>query len=188
MSNTSHAPIELIPQGPRCTVWLNRPERHNAFDAEVISMLTEAFEGLAQEPDLRVVVLAARGGSFCAGADLRWMRAMADTSEADNLRDAQQLAQLLWTVHHCPVPVLAQVNGEGEFDLLALVQAERGSADEYAVGTQIDGATQTTLARRHHDVHRRARPMACVQASFHEFLNTPVGSARCYGLDRKSVV
>jgi len=112
MSNTSHAPIGLISQGPRCTVWLNRPERHNAFDAEVISQLTEAFEGLAQQPDLRVVVLAARGGSFCAGADLRWMRAMADASEADNLRDAQQLAQLLWTVHHCPVPVLAQVNGD----------------------------------------------------------------------------
>jgi methylglutaconyl-CoA hydratase len=109
---TTDSPIELISQGTRCTVWLNRPERHNAFDADLISRLIEAFAGLARQSDLRVVVLAARGGSFCAGADLRWMRAMADASEADNLRDAQQLAQLLWAVHHCPVPVLAQVNGD----------------------------------------------------------------------------
>ena len=104
--------LECIRQGHRVTVWLNRPERHNAFDADLIALLTEAFQTIPQDPQVRVMVLAARGGTFCAGADLRWMRAMADQDHAANLNDARQLAQLLWAVAHCPVPVIAQVQGD----------------------------------------------------------------------------
>ncbi len=93
-------------------VWLDRPERRNAFDAEVISELTAAFKAFAQTPGLRAVVLAARGKAFCAGGDLHWMRAMADYSWAENHSDGARLADMLWTLASCPVPVIAQVQGD----------------------------------------------------------------------------
>ena len=123
MNDTLHGKVQVITQGPCCTVWLNRPEQRNAFDADTIAQLIEVFEGIGHRPELRVVVLAARGETFCAGADLHWMRAMADLSEAENLRDAQQLARLLWAVHHCPMPVLAQVHGDCMGGGLGLVAA-----------------------------------------------------------------
>src|SRR5712671_1401582 len=67
----------------------------------------------------------------------------------------------------------AQVDGEGELHLLSLAQAERSGADEHTVGAQIDRAAEAALARRHHDVYRGARPMACVQTSFHELARSP---------------
>lgn len=93
-------------------LWLDRPERRNAFDAEVIAELTAAFKGFGQEPDLRAIVLAARGKAFCAGGDLHWMRAMADYSWAENHTDGARLADMLWTLASCPVPVIAQVQGD----------------------------------------------------------------------------
>ena len=93
-------------------VWLDRPDRRNAFDAEVITELTAAFKGFGQEPDLRAIVLAARGKAFCAGGDLHWMRAMADYSWAENHSDGARLADMLWTIASCPVPVIAQVQGD----------------------------------------------------------------------------
>lgn len=93
-------------------VWLNRPDRRNAFDADVIAELTTAFKGFAQDPELRAVVLAARGKAFCAGGDLHWMRAMADYSWAENHSDGARLADMLWTLASCPVPVIGQVQGD----------------------------------------------------------------------------
>lgn len=93
-------------------VWLDRPERRNAFDADLIAELTTAFQGFAQAPDLRAVVLGARGKAFCAGGDLHWMRAMADYSWAENHADGARLADMLWTLAACPVPVIAQVQGD----------------------------------------------------------------------------
>ncbi|RZL08665.1 MAG: enoyl-CoA hydratase/isomerase family protein [Rubrivivax sp.] len=93
-------------------VWLDRPERRNAFDAEVIAEITTAFHGLGQDPDLRAIVLAARGKAFCAGGDLNWMRAMAHYSWAENHADGTRLADMLWTLASCPVPVIAQVQGD----------------------------------------------------------------------------
>ncbi len=93
-------------------VWLNRPELRNAFNDNVISELTAAFTGFAQDADLRVVLLAGHGKSFCAGADLNWMRAMADYSWAQNHADAQALADMLYAIHSCPVPVVGRVHGD----------------------------------------------------------------------------
>lgn len=93
-------------------VWLNRPELRNAFNDSVISELTVAFTGFAQDPDLRVVLLAGHGKSFCAGADLNWMRAMADYSWAQNHADARALADMLYAIHSCPVPVVGRVHGD----------------------------------------------------------------------------
>ncbi|MDP3886894.1 enoyl-CoA hydratase-related protein, partial [Hydrogenophaga sp.] len=78
--------------GHCATVTLNRPEVRNAFNDEVIAELTRAFTGLGQDPQVRAIVLAAVGPAFCAGADLNWMRRMANYSQAENLLDAAQLA------------------------------------------------------------------------------------------------
>ena len=93
-------------------VWLNRPEVRNAFNDGVIAALTEAFTRLNPDTELRVVVLAGHGKAFCAGADLNWMRAMADYSWDENRADAGKLAQMLWTLDQCPVPVIGRVHGD----------------------------------------------------------------------------
>ena len=93
-------------------VWLNRPDVRNAFNDAVIAELTAAFNGFAADAGLRVVVLAGQGKAFCAGADLNWMRAMADYSWDENRADAQALADMLWAIHRCPVPVIGRIHGD----------------------------------------------------------------------------
>ena len=93
-------------------VWLNRPQVRNALNDGVISELTAAFAGFAQDPELRAVVLAGHGKAFCAGADLGWMRMMAGYSWEENHEDAQRLAQMLWTLYRCPVPVVGRIHGD----------------------------------------------------------------------------
>ena len=105
--------LELIrPSAHVAEVWLNRPDVRNAFNDEVIAELTAAFAQLALDAQVRVVVLSGRGKAFCAGADLNWMRAMADYSWEQNREDAQRLADMLWTLDQCPVPVVGRVQGD----------------------------------------------------------------------------
>lgn len=105
--------IELTrPSAHVARVWLNRPEVRNAFNDEVIAALTRTFEALAQDKDLRVVVLGAHGKAFCAGADLHWMKAMAGYSWEENRADAQRLADMLWTLDQCPVPIVGRIQGD----------------------------------------------------------------------------
>ena len=93
-------------------VWLNRPDVRNAFNDQVIAELTAVFRDLSADPQLRVVLLAAHGKAFCAGADLNWMRAMAGYSWDQNHADAQKLADMLWTLDQCPVPIVARIQGD----------------------------------------------------------------------------
>jgi methylglutaconyl-CoA hydratase len=93
-------------------VWLNRPEVRNAFNDGVIAELTATFITLGADPELRAIVLGGHGKAFCAGADLSWMRSMADYTWAQNQADAAGLAQMLWTVWSCPVPVVGRVHGD----------------------------------------------------------------------------
>ena len=93
-------------------VWLNRPEVRNAFNDGVIAELTHAFSQFGADPALRAIVLGGHGKAFCAGADLAWMRAMADYSWERNRADAQALADMLWTLYACPVPVVGRVHGD----------------------------------------------------------------------------
>ncbi len=104
--------LDITRHGPVAHVYLNRPDVRNAFNDGVIAELTQAFSGFAQDTTLRAVVLGAHGKAFCAGADLSWMRAMADYSHAQNLADAQGLADMLWAIWSCPVPVVARVQGD----------------------------------------------------------------------------
>jgi methylglutaconyl-CoA hydratase len=93
-------------------VWLNRPDVRNAFNDGVIAELTRVFADLARDDDLRAVVLGGHGKAFCAGADLSWMKAMAGYTWDENRADAQALADMLWTIQSCPVPVVARIHGD----------------------------------------------------------------------------
>jgi len=93
-------------------VWLNRPEVRNAFNDQVVQELQQVFEQLGQDPELRVIVLGGHGKAFCAGADLAWMRSMADYSWEQNQADASALAQMLWTLWSCPLPVVGRIHGD----------------------------------------------------------------------------
>ncbi|WP_019576413.1 enoyl-CoA hydratase/isomerase family protein [Curvibacter lanceolatus] len=101
-----------VDTGPVARVTLNRPEVRNAFNETVIAELTQAFRDLGQHPEVRAIVLAGLGPAFCAGADLHWMRSMADYSREQNLADAGQLAEMLRVVYACPKPTVARVQGD----------------------------------------------------------------------------
>ena len=105
------------------TITLNRPEVRNAFSDEVIAELTQAFTDVGARADVRCVVLAAAGLAFCAGADLNWMRRMADYTCDDNLADAGKLATMLHTIYSCPKPVIARVQGDVYAGGMGLVAA-----------------------------------------------------------------
>jgi methylglutaconyl-CoA hydratase len=93
------------------TVTLNRPDIHNAFNDEIISRLTRELKDLADDRDVRVVVLAARGKSFCAGADLNYMKKTAAFSTEENVADARALAELLVVLGTMPQPTVALIQG-----------------------------------------------------------------------------
>ncbi len=93
-------------------ITLNRPDVRNAFNDDVIAELTEAFKDMGKRDDVRCIVLAAEGSAFCAGADLNWMRRMADYSYDENLADAGKLAAMLHTIAICPKPTVARVQGD----------------------------------------------------------------------------
>ena len=98
--------------GAVATITLNRPELRNAFNDEVIAELQQAFDTLGARDDVRCIVLAAKGPAFCAGADLNWMKRMADYTREENLADAGALARMLQTVYACPKPTIAKVQGD----------------------------------------------------------------------------
>ena len=116
-------------------VILSRPDVHNAFNASLIAELRSTFAGLARlgPTELRAVVLAGEGPSFCAGADIDWMRAAIALDVEGNEQDAMAMAEMFDTIDTCPVPVIARVQGAalgGGMGLCAvsdLVVAEAGS-------------------------------------------------------------
>lgn len=103
--------IEIELDGPVARVWMNRAEARNAFDGLMVTELRVTLFDLRSEDAIRVIVLGGRGPSFCAGADLEWMKAMAAFSHEDNLREAQALADLFFTVYESPKPVVARIHG-----------------------------------------------------------------------------
>jgi methylglutaconyl-CoA hydratase len=115
--------IRIDVQGHVATVTLVRPEVRNAFNDEVIAELSQAFTTLGDDARVRAIVLAAEGPAFCAGADLNWMRRMADYTREENLRDAAQLAFMLRTIYECPKPTIARVQGDVYAGGMGLVAA-----------------------------------------------------------------
>jgi methylglutaconyl-CoA hydratase len=104
--------LEIEQRGAVRWLWLNRPAVRNAFNDELIAEISAAFADIEAAADTRVVVVAARGPAFCAGADLNWMRSMAGYSHADNHNDALKVARMFNAVHACSRPVIASVQGD----------------------------------------------------------------------------
>ncbi len=105
------------------TVTLNRPEVHNAFNEEMIAELTQAFLSLSKDPKTRVVLLMGNGPSFCAGADLHYMKKMAGFSFAKNQGDAKKLHRMLDSIYTCSKPVIVKAHGAVMGGGLGLVAA-----------------------------------------------------------------
>jgi len=104
-------------------ITLCRPAVRNAFNDAAIADLTRAFTQAGAEPHIRAIVLSAEGPAFCAGADLHWMRRMADYTREQNLADAGQLAEMLHTLYTCPKPTIARVQGDVYAGGMGLVAA-----------------------------------------------------------------
>ncbi len=92
-------------------ITFNRPEIHNAFNSTVIAEMSSAFTEIENDPAIRVVVLTGAGKSFCAGADLNWMRGVITQSFDENLAESNALADLFWQIYSFNRPVIARVNG-----------------------------------------------------------------------------
>src|SRR5690606_17451799 len=102
--------LEKDPRG-FATLWLNRPEKNNAFNAQMIRELILALEAVAGDQTLRFLLLRGRGKHFSAGADLAWMQHSATLDYNANLADAHELAELMYSLHALQIPTLAVVQG-----------------------------------------------------------------------------
>jgi methylglutaconyl-CoA hydratase len=120
-------------------VWLNRPELHNAFNAELIEEMISLFESFKDE---RLIILSGKGSSFCAGADLNWMKAMKDYSKEENFKDSKRLARMFAAMNECDVPIIGRVNGHALGGGVGLV-----SVCDYVVAVQeaLMGFTEVRL-------------------------------------------
>ncbi len=115
--------LNLTTDGPIARIWLDQPDTRNAFDDIVIAELTQAFTDAGAMPQVRAIVLGANGPAFCAGANLHWMRRMADYSRDENVADAGKLAEMLRVIAECPKPTIARVQGDVYAGGMGLVAA-----------------------------------------------------------------
>lgn len=120
---TEHSLLTQTDARGVATVTLNRPAVHNAFNDDLIARLDNAFTELGADPGVRVIVLAGNGKSFCAGADLNWMKAMVGYSEAENFADSSRLAEMLYKIHSCTKPTVARVHGAALAGGVGLISA-----------------------------------------------------------------
>jgi len=98
-------------EGARARVVLARPGVRNAFNAELIAQLRDAFTALGTDPTVRVVVLEGEGKTFCGGADINWMRGALALGEDGNIRDAEAMSDMFRAIDRCPKPVIVRVQG-----------------------------------------------------------------------------
>lgn len=130
-ASETEAPVLLnIDARGVATVTLNRPEKHNAFDDALIATLTKMFKKLGEDKNVRAVILRANGNSFCAGADVNWMKRMADYTFEENVEDAKKLAEMLRVLNYMPKPTIARVQGAafgGAIGLIACCDMAVGS-------------------------------------------------------------
>ena len=106
-----HGTVRVARDGVVARVTLSRPDVRNAFNDEMLADLLEAFGQIRDDPALRVVVLTGEGNSFCAGADLNWMKRVVNYTYEENYEDSLRLANVLREVYSCPKPVIGRING-----------------------------------------------------------------------------
>ena len=132
------------------TVWLNRPDVHNAFNDQLIADLGAVFGNISNDDTTRVVLLRGRGKSFSAGADLQWMKAAASYSEKENFEDARRLSAMLNAINTCPKPVIAVVHGNafgGGVGLTAVADMAIATRDaRFALSEVRLGLTPATIS------------------------------------------
>jgi len=107
----TYTTIEYDKTGRVANVTFCRPKIHNAFNATVITEMADVFRRIAEDDDIRVVLLTGEGKSFCAGADLNWMRSVIDQSFEENLAESNHLADLFYQIYTCKRPVVGKING-----------------------------------------------------------------------------
>jgi methylglutaconyl-CoA hydratase len=131
-------------------VRLNNPGKHNAFDDQMIGQLTEAFVAIADNSNVRIMVLGSEGKSFSAGADLEWMKRMASYSYDENLRDASALALMLKTLNEIPQPTIARIQGSAFGGAVGLVSccdmAVAASAASFSLSEVKIGLVPATIS------------------------------------------
>ncbi|THG77775.1 gamma-carboxygeranoyl-CoA hydratase [Pseudomonas sp. A-1] len=110
MSDFQTIQLDFDPRG-FATLWLDRADKNNAFNATMIRELIDALDRVKDHPELRFLILRGRGKHFSAGADLAWMREAAELDYDANLRDAHELGELMYNLYHLPLPTLAVVQG-----------------------------------------------------------------------------
>ncbi|UCF11651.1 MAG: enoyl-CoA hydratase/isomerase family protein [Thermoplasmatales archaeon] len=103
--------IELSKENSTNTISLNRPEVHNAMNEQLMTELTNCFKELSNDKTVKTIVLTGRGKSFCAGADLNWMKSMVSYSKEENIKDSRLLLNLYDTIYSCPKSVIGRING-----------------------------------------------------------------------------
>jgi len=103
--------IEIKREKDIVTVFLNRPEVHNAMNEKLMKELTSCFKELSNDNNTRIIILTGNGKSFSAGADLNWMKSMAQYSKEENIKDSRLLLDLYETIYNCPKPVIGRING-----------------------------------------------------------------------------
>jgi methylglutaconyl-CoA hydratase len=108
---TNFQTLEFEKQADLGIIWLNRPEIHNAFNETMIRELIECFEAVNLMDDIRIVILRGRGKSFCAGADLNWMRDVARYSFEQNYKESLNLSKCFFSIYTCKKPTIAMVHG-----------------------------------------------------------------------------
>lgn len=110
MSDFQTIQLDFDPRG-FATLWLDRADKNNAFNATMIRELIDALDRVKEHPELRFLILRGRGKHFSAGADLAWMREAAELDYDANLTDAHELGELMYNLYHLPLPTLAVVQG-----------------------------------------------------------------------------
>ena len=115
MFRDDYSTIRCKTDGPVVRVVLNRPDVHNAFNGEMVTELLEVFSTLhrvsRESTDVRVVVFTGEGKSFCAGADLNWMKRVKDYTFEENLKESLDISELFYSIYSLPLPTVARVNG-----------------------------------------------------------------------------
>ena len=125
-------------------VAFNRPEVHNAFDETMIREVIEAFRDLGEDESVRAIIIAAEGKSFCAGADLNWMKKMAGYSRAENVADAEALAEMLRVLNDLPKPTVARVHGNAFGGAGTLPRSATSSQAPHAASTMPSRRARTS--------------------------------------------
>ena len=149
MSDYTTIELDVSPAGV-AVVLLNRPEKHNAFNAHVVDELRDVFSALSKSSNVRMVILRGAGDNFSAGADLEWMRAAADYTEHENFEDALALAEMLRELHDMPHPTMALIQGKvfgGGIGLISACDMAIGMKDSQFCFSEVKlGLTPATIS------------------------------------------